>query len=457
MKKIRTKFGFTLVEMAMTISVLGILLAANISLYNNLKLTQDYNITTERMVVIQAALMNYYNSNGKLPCPASIDLSLKNTNFGVELDCSSSITPAGLINANLQGGSPAADVRIGAIPVRALGISNNYAIDEWNNIIKYAVIRNITTSTSALLTYNEAYEDVIKIVDINGNRVNRSNNFVAGKQSYVGYVLVSNGSNQNGATNSVASSKSCDGSKTDAENCDNDAIFITTNNSLSQKTDFDDIVAWDTIGNFKFNGTYFGGGLAPKIAIFAEQITSQPNVFPTCGLPAESSYLRELTPLQQSATTENPVLNLTSKITYGGTPGYINLQAGKYVIKAYAPMDSEYSNLVLLFNGTPVAWGIPQTKCFGGDGLNCYTAVPDPFGGGFGSVTFSGNSYDEMNKSYLNAVITAPVDGVLSLRQVCLEGQSSGPTSQFSGHYTNIPSYSGAVQLFSVMEIWELE
>ena len=102
------------------------------------------NATMVKMNTVVTALRTYMTVNGNLPCPADASLAISNTNYGV------AAANPGSTN-NCSGGTPAANytdstnqIAIGMIPVRALGLSNDYALDEFRRTITYAVDTNAT-------------------------------------------------------------------------------------------------------------------------------------------------------------------------------------------------------------------------------------------------------------------------------------------------------------------------
>jgi len=126
----KKQLGFTLVEMAVVLIILGFLLAAAL-----LPLQAQRNIaaqlkTEEILAGAKVALIGFAQTHGRLPCPA--------TNGG------SDVFPddMGTANPNASGGCV---VQTGFLPAKTLGLQSvdaqGYAVDAWQNRIRYAVTK----------------------------------------------------------------------------------------------------------------------------------------------------------------------------------------------------------------------------------------------------------------------------------------------------------------------------
>jgi prepilin-type N-terminal cleavage/methylation domain-containing protein len=113
--------GFSLIEMAIVLVILGLVLGAVLSTVG-IQREQLARSETERVLeVAKKSLLGFAQANGRLPCPATA------ASNGLE-------DPLG-------GGVCTA--QLGFLPAATLGIqpvnSNGVAIDAWNNPIQYAV------------------------------------------------------------------------------------------------------------------------------------------------------------------------------------------------------------------------------------------------------------------------------------------------------------------------------
>lgn len=152
--------GFTLIEMSIVLLVLSIVLGGILTV-----LTQQTNAKKnaelkQKLDIIQEALMAYRVTNNNLPCPADFTVAVTSSNFGGVATnagvCTTNGTytngyrtnSPGNITANMSSGNVAA----GMVPVRSLGLSDDYAFDPWGGRIMYGVdIR--ATGTNAFTTY----------------------------------------------------------------------------------------------------------------------------------------------------------------------------------------------------------------------------------------------------------------------------------------------------------------
>ena len=128
--------GFTLVEMAVVIVVVGLLISGMLLPISAQMDMEGFRTTNNRLEEIKEALMGYAVINGRLPCPASA------TSNGIE---------------DPVGGGTCTHPYDGFLPAVTLGItptdSNGYAVDGWSNNpsnrIRYAVT---TANTNAFTT-----------------------------------------------------------------------------------------------------------------------------------------------------------------------------------------------------------------------------------------------------------------------------------------------------------------
>jgi type II secretory pathway pseudopilin PulG len=116
--------GFSLVEMAVVLVILGFVLTT-LLLPLQAQREQLFQSQTENMLEIsRKALLGFAQSRGRLPCPATA------VSNGIE--------------APLGGGT--CTTQLGYLPAATLGVqptdSGGFAIDAWNNRIMYAVAQN---------------------------------------------------------------------------------------------------------------------------------------------------------------------------------------------------------------------------------------------------------------------------------------------------------------------------
>jgi prepilin-type N-terminal cleavage/methylation domain-containing protein len=143
--------GFTLIEMAMVLLIMGLLLGGGLAVLSSQIENQKTKETQKILEEAKEALIGFAIANGRLPCPASA------TSAGQESFCTNA-TPAACGAAIIFPAAPPTHGRctnpnngflaaatLGFTPVDAVG----YAIDAWNisqNRLHYAVT---TANTSA--------------------------------------------------------------------------------------------------------------------------------------------------------------------------------------------------------------------------------------------------------------------------------------------------------------------
>lgn len=122
----QTQTGFSLVEMAVVLAIMALLLGGLLPTISSQVEQQRRNETNKQMDEIKEALIGYAIINVRLPCPAS------STSNGVE-------DPVGGITCNhpYDGFVPAATLGVTSV-VDSQG-NKGFAVDSWNNRIRYAV------------------------------------------------------------------------------------------------------------------------------------------------------------------------------------------------------------------------------------------------------------------------------------------------------------------------------
>ena len=131
----RSGTAFTLIELAVVLMIVGLLLST--LTYTLAAQTEQRTREQTQRTLEQAreALIGFAITNGRLPCPAS------STSNGLE-------APA--------GGGDCSNYNDGFLPAVTLGFhptdAAGYALDAWNNRVRYAVARNISgcSGTSAV-------------------------------------------------------------------------------------------------------------------------------------------------------------------------------------------------------------------------------------------------------------------------------------------------------------------
>jgi prepilin-type N-terminal cleavage/methylation domain-containing protein len=121
----RTAKGFSLLEMAIVLAVLGFLAALFLPITNTLIDNNRRQDTRAKLEALEAAMTRFVITTGRLPCPADGSLVPGNANQGLELAVGGVCTTAALTN--------------GVAPWRTLAISQAEAVDAWGNLVTYRV------------------------------------------------------------------------------------------------------------------------------------------------------------------------------------------------------------------------------------------------------------------------------------------------------------------------------
>ncbi|WP_373974362.1 prepilin-type N-terminal cleavage/methylation domain-containing protein [Chitinibacter sp. SCUT-21] len=134
-KKWPRQSGFSLVEMAIVLLIIGILLASGLGALTGQMAAQRYADTKKMLEQANEALLGFALANNHLPCPADPALLNADANAGTEERQS-----AGSANAYRCVRS------YGDLPWRDLGLPE---LDSWGRRLKYAVVTNPTGGTAS--------------------------------------------------------------------------------------------------------------------------------------------------------------------------------------------------------------------------------------------------------------------------------------------------------------------
>ncbi|MBI1300954.1 MAG: hypothetical protein GC137_04755 [Alphaproteobacteria bacterium] len=240
--KIKRKFlqsesGFSLVEMASVIVIIGALLVPTLLLLENYKREEKVENNKDKLSNIVRHITNFENVYGYYPLPASGFASSGDLEYGHAISSPASAPYGtcsnGVCHIASVAGNPAEGVIIGVIPFKTMSLPEEDAYDEYGSRIIYAVSRSLTDPATF-----DPNGGVIEILDENAESV-------VTPPASVNFLVLSHGANRIGATTkqgfSVATLCSQATSVVEALNCDHvDGIF-----GLKLKgADFDDDVAY---------------------------------------------------------------------------------------------------------------------------------------------------------------------------------------------------------------------
>lgn len=183
--------GFTLIEMAIVMMILGIMIVAGLKMYDNY-VVHETTVTTSSNVSLSSRAMSDFRARfGRYPCPAPLTAARGTAEYGREGDCSANGLATDGVTAgdeapadNVTAGSFADGYYIersarmidadgdgtaetyplvvrGAVPFRDLNLPENFAYDGYGQRLVYAV----TERAAVQDTFNPAHGG-ISIVDM---------------------------------------------------------------------------------------------------------------------------------------------------------------------------------------------------------------------------------------------------------------------------------------------------
>lgn len=212
----RTAAGFTLVELAISLAIIGLLLGMLVVPLNAQIDQQRTSDTQKQLQVIHDALIGFAVANGRLPCPA--DPALMNTAAGAGLESKAGSACTGAAPLPTEG----------AIPWTTLGVPET---DAWGRRFTYRVTQEFANDPAGGLQATFTLTDNGAITITNGT-INIATNVVA--------VVVSHGKNGSGGYQSS-------GSKIAGAAGDELSNSNAADNTFVSKTPepaFDDLLVW---------------------------------------------------------------------------------------------------------------------------------------------------------------------------------------------------------------------
>lgn len=173
--------GYTLLEIALVLAVLGILLGGALTVFTQVSDAQKAEETQEKLAQIDQALKRFFAVNRYLPCPGDATLADDDA-VGAEVFGDTDPTAAVVMGClPPQGGLEP----IGALPVLTLGLPPEFMYDAWGRRISYQLTPTLRSPDSWL---NESVQGNIQVVRLDGKVLTDSTGGAA-------YVLISHGRN----------------------------------------------------------------------------------------------------------------------------------------------------------------------------------------------------------------------------------------------------------------------
>lgn len=189
------KTGFSLVEMAIVLAIVGLLLAGLLPTLSGQMEQQRRNETRKYMAEVRDALLGYAIVNKRLPCPATNDSGV------AQATCTTTAQ------------------QVGRLPYNDLGMPDK---DAYGGVLVYAVTKEFASSAVPFTLSTAGAANTMRICTTEACAANLTSNAVA--------VIVSRGTNWAGTP-----------SGDEVGNTDGDTDFVS--HDFVQNS-FDDLVVW---------------------------------------------------------------------------------------------------------------------------------------------------------------------------------------------------------------------
>ncbi len=206
----RHNHGFILIALSIFLVVAGMFVAG-------ILITRDAEANwgskremKQELETLNDALIKFSREHHRLPCPAPMHLPSTDPGYGMEAPQCSEAAPITGVSRVVSGG---AAIRIGAVPVRSLGLSDRYGEDGYGRKLGYYVVAD--TTNPFLFSERDGH---MRISHSDGTPLS----------TVASFVIVSYGANGYGSINARTGQPilACSGASFDEqENCDADHLF----------------------------------------------------------------------------------------------------------------------------------------------------------------------------------------------------------------------------------------
>ena len=241
--------GFTLVEMAVVLMIIGLLLGGLVPTLSAQMESRNINETRKQLGEIKEALEGYAIINDRLPCPAS------STSNGVE-DPSSGSGACTYFTHTSNTTNPSYNY----LPAVTLGLSGTNSSglleDAWGNPIRYAVSSSSSTSPaySNVFTISNQMSNVgisnLTSTNLNPNLLVCSAASSSNSSCSSGYTLASNAvaviysTGKNGASGGTGADEKENLNPNATDSHGNVFVYHTPAGSSATNGEFDDLMIW---------------------------------------------------------------------------------------------------------------------------------------------------------------------------------------------------------------------
>ena len=214
----RTKYkGFTLVEMAIVMVIMGLLLSAIIGVSNAQIQQGRISATKQKEDLIRLAIINYITRNNRLPCPAIPTIAEGVAGYGVEAPLLGACTGTVINGA----------VSTGIVPWTSLGLTDENATDGYYNRFTYQVTLIATNTNAQTIAGLKGAISTYSRLPLTGNQ---SNDCTPPGGNYnpcsAVAIIVSHGNNGTGSYGRDGTQRTLPIGTDETENTNNDSRFL---------------------------------------------------------------------------------------------------------------------------------------------------------------------------------------------------------------------------------------
>lgn len=226
--------GFSLMEVAIGMTVLGLMMAGFLAGYRVYQKTKADNVTAKHIEIIEEAVGTFYFDEQRYPKPMPFKILSDDTNYGREGSSISSCSSAPPIDLRVcRESGPGGNVLLGNVPFMDLNIAEEVIYDGWGNRFTFAVSEPLVTGVPT----NTICVNIQSLDGDNYNifNCNASDGHLGTTIPYEDIAIISHGQDGFGAWGSrgkirtacnTAIPNSGGTSGVQEENCDYDGTFV---------------------------------------------------------------------------------------------------------------------------------------------------------------------------------------------------------------------------------------
>jgi len=235
----KNKLAFTLLELTMVVAIAAAMLGMSVGIFKQFDQVTKQQQVRKQLIAIEEALVEYFKTNKRLPCPADPDVSSTTSGYNdaavTNVSCTTSLPSQTCDTSKVTNNG---NVYHGALPTGTLGFDESMHLDPWGRRFTYAVDKDFTCSNGgsvATILYSGSESISIKEPVSNGTITDSP------------FAVVSHGENTFGSYSNLGVLKSHPGTpdSDEQENSDGDSTFVHNDfpaKNITADANFDDHV-----------------------------------------------------------------------------------------------------------------------------------------------------------------------------------------------------------------------